>query len=124
MKTNSNMTWVKNVYWYLDYYNCSLVTRNKKWFKAVVPQFQKIWDTIVEERETGFEHRKPRKKSSNTTKSTTVGCKIKLTNSDSDNETKKEKNNTLNNTTKLVNKDSKPKKVYKRKSNHVIKIDI
>ena len=24
MKTNSHMTWVKNVYWYLDYYNCSL----------------------------------------------------------------------------------------------------
>ena len=36
--------------------------RNKEWFKAVLPEFKKVWDTILKERESGYEHRKPRKR--------------------------------------------------------------
>ena len=62
MEKNKHMTWVTNCYWYLEDYSCVLVTRNKKWFKAVYPDFKELWDTILKERETGFEHRKPKKR--------------------------------------------------------------
>ena len=38
------------------------MTRNKKWFTAVLPQFQKIWETILYERIHGFAHRKAKKR--------------------------------------------------------------
>ena len=62
MEKNKHMTWVTNCYWYLEDYSCVLVPRNKKWFKAVYPEFKELWDTILKERETGFEHRKPKKR--------------------------------------------------------------
>ena len=37
------------------------------WFKTVVPQFKKIWDTILRERKTGYSHRLPKKKQKKTT---------------------------------------------------------
>ena len=46
----------------LDTYSCILVTRNKLWFKTVLPQFKTIWDTILKERKTGYNHRLPKKK--------------------------------------------------------------
>ena len=61
MEKNSHMTWVDNCYWYLDDYSCVLVPRNKEWFKAVYPDFKKLWDTVLKERESGYEHRKPKK---------------------------------------------------------------
>ena len=61
MEKNKHMTWVKNCYWYLEDYSCVLVPRNKKWFKAVYPDFKDLWNTILKERETGYEHRKPKK---------------------------------------------------------------
>ena len=59
---NSHLSWVTNIYWWLEEYSCVLVPANKKWFEAVLPQLSNIWNTIIKERETGFEHRKPRKK--------------------------------------------------------------
>ena len=61
MEKNKHMTWVKNCYWYLEDYSCVLVPRNKKWFNAVYPDFKDLWNTILKERETGYEHRKPKK---------------------------------------------------------------
>ena len=55
------MTWVSNQYWYLEDYSCVLVPRNKKWFTSVYPEFRELWDTILKERVSGFEHRKPKK---------------------------------------------------------------
>ena len=105
------MTWVKNVYWYLDYYNCSLVTRNRKWFNTVVPQFQKIWDTILTERETGYDHRKPKKKNSssnikNTSKSNTITCKLNLK-SNNNNSDGNNSDNDSNNSTNIKKSISK-----------------
>ncbi len=61
MEKNKHMTWVKNCYWYLEDYSCVLVPRNKKWFNAVYPDFKDLWNTILKERETGYEHRKPKR---------------------------------------------------------------
>ena len=70
MEQNSHMTWVDNCYWYLDDYSCVLVPRNKEWFKAVYPDFKKLWDTVLKERESGYEHRKPKKRTKKTSKLT------------------------------------------------------
>jgi len=50
------------VYWYLDEFSCILVKRNPLWFNAALPIILDTWDTIVKERETGYEHRAPAKK--------------------------------------------------------------
>ena len=61
MELHSNMTWIKNIYWYLEDYSCVLVPRNRKWFQAALPQLQDLWNTVLTERETGYDHRKPKK---------------------------------------------------------------
>ena len=62
MVKNAHMSWISNLYWYLEDYSCVLVPRNKKWFKAVYPEFKKLWNTVLKERETGYQHRKPKRK--------------------------------------------------------------
>jgi putative phage-type endonuclease len=54
--------WVRTIYWYLDEYSCVLVHRNRLWFSEAVKVLEKVWATIEEERETGYEHRAPKKK--------------------------------------------------------------
>ena len=55
-------SWIKTIYWKLEQYSCVLVPRNKHWFAAVFPQIKDCWDNIVKERVTGYDHRKPKKK--------------------------------------------------------------
>tara|TARA_B100001093_G_scaffold520387_1_gene615349 strand:+ start:4735 stop:6108 length:1374 start_codon:yes stop_codon:yes gene_type:complete len=62
MEKNAHMSWINNLYWYLEDYSCVLVPRNKLWFKTVYPDFKELWNTILKERETGYEHRRPKKK--------------------------------------------------------------
>ena len=50
------------IYWFLDIMSCVLVPRNKAWFKALHPHIVSTWDIIENERKTGFEHRKPKKR--------------------------------------------------------------
>jgi putative phage-type endonuclease len=57
-----NMVWIKNIYWKLEKLSCVLVLRNRKWFHDNVGQIQKIWNTIEQERVTGYEHRAPVRK--------------------------------------------------------------
>ena len=54
--------WIKNIYWYLDQWNCILVLRNKDWFKGVVPILCNTWNIILKERKTGCSHREPKKR--------------------------------------------------------------
>jgi hypothetical protein len=49
-------------YWYLDEFSCILVKRNPLWFQAALPKILDTWDTIVSERETGYEHRAAKKR--------------------------------------------------------------
>ena len=59
---DEKLSWIKNIYWYLDVYSCVLVPRNKLWFQAVFPDIKKCWDTIIKERVSGYDHRKPKKR--------------------------------------------------------------
>lgn len=51
-------------YWYLEEYSCVLVERNRTWFSAAVHVIEETWNTILRERETGYEHRAAKKRSS------------------------------------------------------------
>lgn len=55
--------WLKNIYWKMDEVSVVLVKRNKKWFQAAKPILDDLWKTIEHEREYGYEHRAPRKRS-------------------------------------------------------------
>jgi putative phage-type endonuclease len=49
-------------YWYLDRISCVLVQRNREWFEAALSKFISIWETIEEERVSGYSHRAAVKK--------------------------------------------------------------
>lgn len=77
----SSGQWLKNIYWKMDEVSIVLVKRNKKWFEAAEPILDDVWKLIEHEREYGYEHRAPRKRSrtSKEQTSTTGGiCLIKL----------------------------------------------
>jgi putative phage-type endonuclease len=57
-----NYTYLRFIYWKLERLSCVLVLRNKEWFKNNIPQLEKVWKIIEEERITGYEHRAPIKK--------------------------------------------------------------
>jgi hypothetical protein len=54
--------WVRTIYWYLDQYSCVLVRRNRLWFQEAVPVLEKLWNTVEEERKSGYDHRAPAKR--------------------------------------------------------------
>jgi putative phage-type endonuclease len=58
-------TWFKNIYWYLDEVSVVLVIRNKLWFSAAKEVLTNLWKTICYEKKHGYEHRQPKKRSSN-----------------------------------------------------------
>ena len=47
----------KKSYWVLDQFSCVLVRRNREWFREALPKIEEAWNTILAERETGYEHR-------------------------------------------------------------------
>ena len=69
--------WIKNIYWYLDQWNCILVLRNDQWFKDAVPILCNTWNIILKERKSGCSHREPKKRQKNN--QIKIGC---LLNSD------------------------------------------
>ncbi len=62
---NPTLTWIHNTYWYLANYSCVTVVYNKSWFKRALPRFRALWDTVLKERKTGYEHRKAKKRRKN-----------------------------------------------------------
>jgi len=78
-----NYTYMKFIYWKLDVFSCVLVLRNKDWFKNNIPQLEKVWKIIEQERITGYEHRAPVKKAKKEegnkpfTSTETQGCLLK-----------------------------------------------
>ena len=73
---NQNISWIKNEYWYLEEVSCVLVLRNHMWFESVIGEFKEIWNTIVQERVTGYTHRKPNKRNVKKNESSTQVIKI------------------------------------------------
>jgi len=54
-----SMTWIGNLFWRLEEFSCVLVERNRRWFEDNVSVLAALWDIIVAERESGYEHRAP-----------------------------------------------------------------
>lgn len=57
-----NYIYMKTIFWKLEVLSCILVLRNREWFKNNIFQLEKVWNTIEEERISGYEHRAPSKK--------------------------------------------------------------
>jgi hypothetical protein len=58
----SGYEWISRIYWYLDKASCVLVFRNKAWFAIALAEIKVVWNTILEERISGYEHRAPNKR--------------------------------------------------------------
>jgi len=54
--------WIRTIYWKLEKLSNILVLRNKLWFEKALPKFQFVWETIIKEKITGYEHRAPKTK--------------------------------------------------------------
>ena len=66
LQKNQELEWLETIFWKLDTVSCILVERNKQWFKENINSIKEVWDIILEERVTGYEHRKPKKRGTNT----------------------------------------------------------
>ena len=60
-----NYTYIKFIYWKLDQMSCVLVSRNRQWFEDNIAELKSLWDTVLAERVSGFEHRAPNRKTKN-----------------------------------------------------------
>ena len=60
-----NYTYIKFIYWKLDQMSCVLVCRNRQWFEDNIAELKALWDTVLSERVSGFEHRAPNRKTKN-----------------------------------------------------------
>ena len=57
-----NYTYIKFIYWKLDQLSCVLVCRNRQWFEDNIEEMKELWDIVLKERISGFEHRAPNRK--------------------------------------------------------------
>lgn len=71
MKKNNDKCFVRYIGWRLENVSCVTVPRNRQWFNEVLPEFQELWNTILDERISGYEHRKPSRRSPKPTISNT-----------------------------------------------------
>ena len=62
-KKHSESEWIRTIYWKLEKLSNILVLRNKLWFRHALPKFRDVWETILKERVTGYEHRAPKRRS-------------------------------------------------------------
>lgn len=62
MDNNKEKQWIADIYWKLEETSCVLIQRNKVWFECVLPEFKEVWKLIEKERVEGYEHRKPKKR--------------------------------------------------------------
>jgi hypothetical protein len=58
----NEMMLFSTLYWYLDEFSCVLIQRNRAWFQAAVSIIEDTWQTILKEREEGYEHRAAKKR--------------------------------------------------------------
>jgi putative phage-type endonuclease len=80
----NGLMWIANIYLKLEIMSCVLVTRNRRWFQDNVDDLERIWRIIEKERDTGYEHRAPKKRSQNQKEENGIkkeqGCLIKINN--------------------------------------------
>lgn len=51
MNRYSHLTWLKNIYWYLEYVSCVTVKRNMEWFEKMLPRIKDVWNEIESKRQ-------------------------------------------------------------------------
>tara|TARA_B100001287_G_scaffold270997_1_gene270600 strand:- start:12632 stop:14188 length:1557 start_codon:yes stop_codon:yes gene_type:complete len=63
-RTKMRRSWslYEPIYWYLDEMSLVVVERNQPWFKAAIPFIKETWETILHEREHGYDHRAAKKR--------------------------------------------------------------
>jgi hypothetical protein len=60
VKANESLyCWICTHYWRIEKISCVLVQRNRQWFQDNLRGLSDLWDIVLKERETGFEHRAP-----------------------------------------------------------------
>jgi hypothetical protein len=89
MEKHKDSTWIKNIYWKLDEVSCVLVLRNKTWFNAALPEIEKTWNVIQEEKINGYQHRAPKRKEKKDDKNNSK-CKVKVIKKGGENEVNEE----------------------------------
>ena len=70
MEQHKNKVWIKNCYWKTACISCVLVEYNSRWFEDNIGELANVWSIIKKERNTGYEHRAPNKRSTNTNTNT------------------------------------------------------
>ena len=60
-----NYTYIKFIYWKLELVSCVLVCRNRQWFEFAIQELKELWDIVILERVSGFDHRAPNRKTKN-----------------------------------------------------------
>jgi hypothetical protein len=78
-KEKTGYQWVSCIHWYMDKYSCILVFRNRKWFDLAIKQINDVWETIVKERITGYEHRAPKRRIRKISEPSKPNCLINIT---------------------------------------------
>jgi hypothetical protein len=62
IERENNLVLFGTIYWYLEEFSCVFIPRNRFWFSAAVPKIKTVWDTILKERISGYEHRSSKKR--------------------------------------------------------------
>lgn len=79
-KKHEGHIFMKSIYWKLDEFSCILVLRNKKWFASALPDMECLWNTVLKERVSGYEHRAPKRRvRKNSFNTTGPKCLIQIT---------------------------------------------
>ena len=78
-KSKDGYEWISCIYWFMDKYSCVLVFRNRMWFDLAIRQINEVWETIVKERESGYEHRAPQRRVRKISEPSKATCLIDIT---------------------------------------------
>ena len=62
LEKHGEENFVKEIYWKLVVFSCVLVRKNNIWIESAIPKIQDVWDIIIKERVTGYQHRIPEKR--------------------------------------------------------------
>ena len=81
MNELENYNWISTSYWRLEKVLITTVQRNKAWFKVAKPVIENIYNIILKERKTGYQHRAPKSRKTKTDPETK--CMIPLEKTDS-----------------------------------------
>jgi len=83
VKANESLyCWICTHYWRIEKISCVLVQRNRQWFKDNLRGLSDLWDIVLKERETGFEHRAPNTNTNRKQTTTTSGDCLFIPNED------------------------------------------